>query len=174
MPSLIKSKSFEDLVSRHLRTVTDNVVLTDEEMATLTEDPVLWWVQLVQLKKAVETQLAAKKAELRIVKRRADLNEIPVTDEMRADRDFAEWRAKSLRFKNVVEQVIAEVAVLVERERTGFFHELVIQERNSLAQELSILTDAVRQLAAHTHSGECVEFCPAEQALFDLVLVEET
>lgn len=155
MQSVVSSEDFDKLVTKHLRTVTDdNIKLTEDEMKRLTSDPKLWWMVLIQRKKAVETQLSAKSAELRERKALHRMNKgWGSLDEEEAS--YAGWRVKSLRFRNVVEQVIEEVKVLLERDDREFFTNLVVTERNILSKRVRELEDAILAFSAHTCGPRC-------------------
>lgn len=120
---------FTALVERHLRTMSDpSIVLSSEEMAVLRADPEAWWTDLNMKRRAVETQLGARNME-----------EDPGLD-------FVKWRSSALRFKNYLDQVLAEVGLLMRRNNQRFFESLLAEERNALADRVRDLEIGIQKI----------------------------
>lgn len=139
------STDLRSIVNKSLRNEA-----TPEEREVLESDVDAWWAQLSQMKKSAETQLAAKRDEIR-AERMARMGRAPTPTDVDAEVVYATWRASSIRFKNVVEAEMINVALLRQRRSPDAARAAVIEERDHWHARVRELEQAIRH---HRENGD--------------------
>ncbi len=135
----LSEEDFKRLVDRALRNS-----LNDEGLQALHSDLDRWWSVLSAMKKSVETQLAAKRDEVR-AQRVARQGRKATEDDAEAEEAYAGWRASSVRFKNIVEAELLRVGLLRARQIPERYREQIAEERNYWAHRAKCLEQAIRR-----------------------------
>jgi hypothetical protein len=126
--ALVDDPTFDALVNDEVRGVGDATVAAQ---LRLPENAERWYNSLNHMKKSVEAQLSADRAErsLRQVECLVNGDKIAWLT-YRGERD--KWRAGSIRFKNGVEHRLAEAKVTLRNQRSDLRVDLLRAERNLL------------------------------------------
>ena len=126
------------LSDEDFRSVVDDAVRNPEDSrATLLRHPDVvarWYFTLVSMKKSVEGQLAAKKAEYAAAKATS-----PVAKRDQAG--YERWRAGALRFKAGVENQLLEARLLREGNMDDQEVAMAVRERNRLIAAIAAHRD---------------------------------
>lgn len=154
-PELLMALSDEDFKS----VVDDAVRNPDVTRAPLLRHPDVvtrWYFTLVSMKKSVEGQLAAKKAEYAAAKATSNVAK-------RDQAGYERWRAGALRFKAGVENQLLEARLLREGTQDGQEVVFAVRERNRLIAAIAAHRD--HMCGENCDDNECV----ADEALWSLV-----
>lgn len=144
------------------RSVVDDAVRNpDDVRASLLRHPDVvarWYFTLVSMKKSVEGQLAAKKAEYAAAKATS-----PVAKRDQAG--YERWRAGALRFKAGVENQLLEARLLREGNMGDQEIAMAVRERNRLIAAIT----AHRDHDCDSDPNCTTDFCAADDRLWALV-----
>lgn len=145
-PNLLNfsEEEFRDIVDRELR--KDQSALSQSErediyrLATQLRQPAVWtrWESaLLAMKKSAETQLGARKSELKKL-----YGTIPINEYLKRRRGYENWRAGNMRFLNGVEDRLLELRSLRTR-AWGHLPHYLARERDDAARDAQSLLRAI-------------------------------
>lgn len=149
--------------------------LSPAEAESLRTDPELvgrWHSTLVQMKRSIESQIAAKRAETKADKQRLLIDGIPQSDPrfLQIDESFNRWYAGVSRFKHGVETTLVEANDVRNRVFDRISEILAIQERNKAFQLADLYREAIEAHRDHQCTDDCDEQgCPADEDLWSVL-----
>lgn len=155
---------FENVVNRDVRGELDYE--TSLQLRT-PENAERWYEQLLVLKRSVEAQFTANRAERNEKQQECMAKGPKGKTEWFAYRAQAErWRAGAARFKAGVEQRLAEARLLVDTKKANRYVDIVERERNEAIEEIVRL----RRLIQTHHDHECGDECDDDSCAGDTML----
>lgn len=148
MPSrrVLTDDEFRAIVDRALRGEA-----TEGDNRTLTGQLDRWWDVLSAMKKSVETQLAAKRDEVR-AQRITRAGRRPNQNDVTEETAYAKWRAGAVRFKNIAEIEMVKVSRLRQARQPAVLLRMVADERNTWHERVRFLEQAIRDHRAQTQA----------------------
>lgn len=142
MPTVGSENSLSSYTDDKFRALVDDDVrgILDHQVAKLlrkSENVERWYYALVLMKKSVESQLGAKRAEVQ------QYVHDPSPSARSRLNDYNSWRAGALRFKNGVEAHLLEAREIIAQDTRMSHTELVKSERNFALGEMERLKTAI-------------------------------
>lgn len=154
-PLELSDDEFRTLLDAAIRGNMDNITVE-----ALKSDPCLdrTYAALISMKKSVEGQLAAKRADYVIERSRTPKHRIA-----EVERKYQAWRAGALRFKTGVEEFLSSVRPPSSPDSD------LRSERNRLLIENEAFRQAIHDHWAHHCTPQCDVRCTADEALWKLI-----
>lgn len=165
--SELPDDAFNSIVNQDVRGTLSN------ELSEMLRDPALaerWYDSLQVLKRSVESQLSANKAE-----RAQKIAEYDILGPggtamwVQARVSTEKWRSGAVRFKNGVEDRLTEARRSRNQSRADMLLSIVITERNEALTEVRKLRTAIIGHREHTCDSECIEECIADEQLWTVL-----
>lgn len=166
MTTTLTVEALLDMPEDQFRAIVDREVRgTARDVGPVLRDPRIswrWYFALVQMKKSVESQLGAKRADLAKVR-----PTIPQYEYEQKLTEFHQWRAGALRFKSGVEERLLEIRSQNSRFRPN--GEIIEDQRNWALTANFALVQGIREHQKVMLKDSPDEVSDADLALWELV-----
>ncbi len=165
--SALSDEAFNQIVNQDVRGT-----LTSATSQLLRDPRVVerWYVHLVSLKRSVESQLCANRAEL--LQKQLDYVGLGAKGNplwIEAQATAAKWRAGAVRFKNGVEDRLDEARTLRSKTRADSTITILIEERERAIRNLTNLRRSILEHREHDCDDRCVDDCVADDQLWKVL-----
>ncbi len=163
----LSDDAFNSMVNQDVRGTLNS------ELSQLLRDPAIadrWYETLVSLKRSVEAQLSANRAE-QVQKQSEFLGRGPQAKMLwlQTKATTEKWRAGAVRFKNGVEDRMAEARRNRDKLRLGLHVSVVINERDVAFREVKRLRSMILSHRDHECDENCEPNCAADDSLWNLL-----
>lgn len=140
------------------------------EISQLLRDPAIadrWYDALLGLKRSVESQLSASKAEKS--QKIAEFNILGNDGWLQARVQTDKWRAGAVRFKNGVEDRLSEAKRFREEAHKTLDITVVVAERDNALREVRRLRSGIIKHRDHECDSSCDDNCIGDEELWSLL-----